>query len=303
MLEIVLVHVGVHRDPFAVEDLVVLRAGQRGQEKEFEDVERQLLLDDLDVAGDRFGRVGRKTGDHARPGHNLLLSPGLQHHSVFPDLVLPLLRALEQFGIDALEPDEDLVAAGPRRLLDEARNPMAESVDLKDELDRNALVGSQIDQPVEDRLPVAVAGEIVVGDEIVVDALGEVGAHNRLDVVGGAEARLAPLHVDDGAETALKRAAAPGVEAGVMTDDPPDHFLGQHGYRRGLHAGHVMEVVVEGLRLAGVDVAEKIRHPPLALARVEGHAERLRLFQIRRKLGKHRDAARDVEAADHDGHV
>ena len=75
-------------------------------------------------------------------------------------------------GIDVLKPDEDLVAAGPRRLLDEARNLVAERVDLQDQLDRNALVLPQIDQPVEDRLPVAVAGEIVVGDEIVVDALG-----------------------------------------------------------------------------------------------------------------------------------
>ncbi len=64
-------------------------------------------------------------------------------------------------------------------------------------------------------LPVAVAGEIVVGDEEVVDALREVLAHQRLDIVGRAAARLAALHVDDGAERALERAAAAGIEARI----------------------------------------------------------------------------------------
>ena len=165
------------------------------------------------------------------------------------------------------------------------------------------LVVPELDQPVEDRLPVAVAGEIVVGDEIVVDALGVIGAHDRLDVVGGAIARLAALDVDDGAEAALERTAAAGVEAGVMADDPPHHFLRQHRDRGRLHAGHVMEVVVDGLRLAGGDVADEVGHPSLALAREQGHAERLRLFQVRRQFGQHRYAAGDMESADHDRHV
>ena len=67
--------------------------------------------------------------------------------------------------------------------------------------------------------------------------------------------------------------------------------------------GMSCEVIVDGLRLAGVDVAEEIGHPALALARVQGHAQRLRLFQIRRQFGKHRYAARDMEAADHHGHA
>ena len=54
MIEVVLVHVGIHPDPVLPKDLMVLGPGQRRQEKEFEDVEGQLALDDLDVAGDRF---------------------------------------------------------------------------------------------------------------------------------------------------------------------------------------------------------------------------------------------------------
>ena len=88
-----------------------------------------------------------------------------------------------------------------------------ERVDLDDEVEGKLLVATQRDQAVEDRLPVLVAGEIVVGDEEVVDAVGEIGAHDALDVVGAAIAGLAALHVDDGAERALERAAAAGVEA------------------------------------------------------------------------------------------
>ena len=47
-------------------------------------------------------------------------------------------------------------------------------------------------EPVEDRLPVAVAGEIVVRDEEMADALSGVVAHAALDVIGRAVARLRP---------------------------------------------------------------------------------------------------------------
>ena len=57
------------------------------------------------------------------------------------------------------------------RLLDEVRDLVAERVDLDGEADVDALAPAQLDQPVEEHLPVAVAGEIVVGDEEAVDAL------------------------------------------------------------------------------------------------------------------------------------
>jgi hypothetical protein len=72
----------------------------------------------------------------------------------------------------------------------------------------DALVLLELDQPVEEVLPVLVAGHVVVGDEERRDALLVVLAHDRLEVVGGAEPALAALHVDDGAERALERAAA-----------------------------------------------------------------------------------------------
>ena len=72
---------------------------------------------------------------------------------------------------------------------------------------------AQVNESIEDRLPILVAGEIVVGDEKAVQSLRDVLADDLLDVVGRTAARLAPLHVDDRAERTLERAAAAGVEA------------------------------------------------------------------------------------------
>ena len=195
------------------------------------------------------------------------------------------------------------VAAGSRRLLDETRDLVAERVDLEQEPDLEALVLAQFDEPVEDRLPVAVAGEIIVGDEKPGHVLGGVGAHDRLDVIGGAVARLAPLHVDDGAERALERAAAAGVEARVVPGDPGHDRARQNGNRRRGHVRHVVEVIVDRFCRAGVDVLEEVSQAAFALACVEDHPQRLRLLQVRRQFGQHGDASRDMEAADGDGHA
>jgi hypothetical protein len=50
-------------------------------------------------------------------------------------LVLALLGAKERFRIDVLQAEEDEGSAGARRLLDEIRNPVAERVNLQDQLD------------------------------------------------------------------------------------------------------------------------------------------------------------------------
>ena len=161
-----------------------------------------------------FRRIAGKAEDIAGIGETAGLLPRQQHLAIFGDAVLLLLGADEIGRIDVFQADEHAPDAGARRLLDEMRNAVAERVDLDDEGAIAAPDLAQKDQPVEDRLPILVAGEIVVGDEEAVDALGEIGAHDRFDVVGAAVARFAALHVDDGAERALERAAAPGVETG-----------------------------------------------------------------------------------------
>ena len=143
--------------------------------------------------------------------------PRLQHRAVLGDVVLAFPRLLQRIGVDALQADEHAVDPGARRLLDEAADLVASVSTWATIVNAQALLFAHLDQPVEDRLPVLVAREVVVGDEEVVHALREVGAHEALDVVGVARARLASLDVDDRAEAAVERAAAAGVEARPRT--------------------------------------------------------------------------------------
>ena len=95
---------------------------------------------------------------------------------------------ISDFGIDVLQPDEHGVAAGARSLLDEIRNAVTQRVDLQHQADPKMLFFAQLDQPIEDRLPVAITRKIIVGDEKTGDIARRVGAHDRLDVVGRAVA-------------------------------------------------------------------------------------------------------------------
>ena len=79
--------------PLLEQDLVVLRARQRRQEEELEDVDRQLALDDLDVAQDRLLGVVGKAQNVAGIGDGAVLAPFLQHVAILGDLVLALLGA------------------------------------------------------------------------------------------------------------------------------------------------------------------------------------------------------------------
>ena len=68
VVEVVFVEVGVHPNPFLAKNLVILRSRQWREQKKFQNVERQLPLDDLDVAQNRFLGVAGKTEDVARVG-------------------------------------------------------------------------------------------------------------------------------------------------------------------------------------------------------------------------------------------
>ena len=95
-----------------------------------------------------------------------------------------LLHRGEIVGVDVLHADEDVVDAGLHALLDEARDAVAERVDLHLQVDADALLLAQLDQPVEAGFPVAVARQVVVGQEEAVDADRGVGAHDPLEIVG-----------------------------------------------------------------------------------------------------------------------
>src|SRR4030095_10864293 len=84
----------------------------------------------LDVARDRFLRVGGKTENIAGVGNRAVVAPLLQHLAVLGDLVLPLLGCNEIVGVDVLKSDENAAHASLRRFFDEIWNLVAERVDL-----------------------------------------------------------------------------------------------------------------------------------------------------------------------------
>ena len=73
---------------------------------ELQQVDRQLALDDLDVADDRFRSIAGEAEDVSGEDGGAGVLPLQQHLPVFGDLVLLLARAQQAVGIDALEADE-----------------------------------------------------------------------------------------------------------------------------------------------------------------------------------------------------
>ena len=112
-----------------------------------------------------------------------MLAPFLQHLPVVGDLVLAFLGRDEIVRIDVLQSNKYAADACLRRLLDEIRDLVAQRVDLDGKADLRAIAGAQLDQTVEQQLPIAVTGEIVVGDEKAPDALGIVLTDDLLEIV------------------------------------------------------------------------------------------------------------------------
>ena len=233
MVEVVFVEIGIHPRALRPEHLVILGTRQRGQEEKFENIERQFALDDLDIAENRFLGVAREADDVAGIGDGAVIAPLLQHVAIFGDAVLSLLRGKQVFRVDVLEPDEHASHPGARRLLDEIRNAVAQRIDLDGEADVQTFL-AQRDHPVEQRFPVTVAREVVVGDEEPLDALRAVLADDVLQVIRRAEPALAALHVDDGAERALIRTPATEIDAGERARGSADMLARQDRRRLAL---------------------------------------------------------------------
>src|SRR5262245_7389767 len=130
MTGVVSVHVRMHPDAVLPKHLVVFRAGEGRQEKQFQNIDMQLALDDLNVTKNRFLGVGGKAYNIARMGDGAVIAPLLQQLPVFGDLILPFLGSDQIVGIDVLQPDKDMARSRLRGLLDEIRNLVTERVDL-----------------------------------------------------------------------------------------------------------------------------------------------------------------------------
>ena len=131
---------------------------------------------------DSFVSAG-KAEDVAGVGQGAVGAPLLQHHAIFGDLVLALLGGDQILWVDVLEPDEHAPDAG-RRAFSMKFGILWQSVSTWMVKPTWMPLFLELDHPIEQDLPVAVAGEIVVGDEEPVDALRLVGADDLLEIVG-----------------------------------------------------------------------------------------------------------------------
>src|SRR5215831_18610551 len=277
---------------------MVLRPGQRRQAEELNDVERQLVLNDGNVTPDGFRRVRRKAEYVARQRDNPLILPRQQHRAVFGDLVLPLLGGGEVVGVDVLETDEDAGHPSPLRFGDEVWDLMTQRIDLNHQTERDPLLFAQPDKAVEDRLPPAVAGEVVVGDEELADALRPVATDKPLDIVGAAISRLAALDVDDRAERTLIRTSAPSVETGAQPESPSHVSLGEQRFWSALQVGQVIHEIVRWLQGAGSRISQNRLEPAFRFAGEHRHAQVAAGAECDSVAVQHRQAAGDVKAAD-----
>src|SRR5262249_49842876 len=157
-------------------------------------------------------------------------------------------------GVDVFQADEDSADTGCGRLANEVRNTVAQGVHLYLHNEADAFL-AQRDQPVENRLPVAVPRVVVVGDDVLVDALSVVSANDFLDVISRAKARFASLDIDDGAETALIGAATTGIEA-VSSSETPQSPLRQKRRYGALQVRQLVPEIIERLHLASPGVLQ-----------------------------------------------
>jgi hypothetical protein len=180
---------------------------------------------------------------------------------------------------------------------------VAERIDLDHQAERNAVDFAQFDEPVEDRLPFSVAGEIIVGQEEAGNSFRPVFANDVLDVVGRARARFAALDIDDGAERALVRAAAAGIEARIGAGGALDILDWQKRARLSRHIDQIVGEVVVRLEAAAGRFLQQRFKPAFRLAGKNTHAKLAGAIEIDGRAVEHGDAAGDVKAADDDGNA
>ena len=132
---------------------------------------------------------------------------------------------------------------------------MTKGIDLDGKADLREIAIAQLDHAIKQRFPFAIAGEIIVGDEKPLDALGIILAHGAFEIVGRAKAALASLHIDNGAERALIWTAAAEIEARERPRGAPDVLSRQERQRFSLQVGEFVHVVVEQRELSVPGVA------------------------------------------------
>src|SRR6516225_5645273 len=168
-------------------------------------VRLDLFGEELHVTADGIHGVEGETEDVADVAGNVAVAVSLDELAIFLDLILFFAGGGEVARVDTFHADENGHAAGLTRLGDKVLDLPGKHIDLHHELDGYLFFHAQTDEVIEDGFPVLVAGEIVVGEKVEGDAvLVVIAADGLRDVLGGAEAHLATLYVDDGAESAFE---------------------------------------------------------------------------------------------------
>jgi hypothetical protein len=108
-----------------------------------------------------------------------------------------------------------------------------------------------------------------------------------------------PCTFDDGAERALERTAAAGIEARHALDCLPQMLGGKNRRRRRFESGQVFQVVVDRLQRAVRRVGEDFIHPPFQFAGEQADAHIDRNLQVGLQAGQHGEASGYMEPADH----
>ena len=202
--------------------------------------------------------------------------------------------------IDIFQADEDPPHAGARAFVDEVRQRVTERVDLNDEAQFELFNFAQIDEPVEDRLPILVTSEVVVGDEEGAQPLRVIFPHDFVDVVRRAAARFSALHVDDSTERALIRTAAAGVETGQAADRALRPSRGHQRDRRAFDPRQVVHVVVERLDALRGGILQDLIHAKFRFAREQRHAHGAGAIEIGIDAAQHRHDPGNMKPADTD---
>ena len=126
---------------------------------------------------------------------------------------------------------------------------MAERVHLDREFNVLAFFFAQMNQAVEERLPIPISREIIVRDKETLDVLGIVLADNALRSSGRAEAAFASLHIDDRAKRTLVRTSPAEVEARHRACGAANLTSGRSAWADA-HVRQVGHVIVKGLEIA-----------------------------------------------------
>src|SRR5215813_2851283 len=224
--------------------------------------------------------------------------PCLQHRAILGDAVLALARIFERIWVDVLQADEYAVDASAGSLLDKTADLVRHGVHLGDHVDLQAFFFAHFDQTIEYCLPGLVTRQIIVGDEELVHALGDVGANQPFDVVRAAGPGLTPLNFDDRAEAAEKGAPPSRIEARAHAHRPAHDAHREIRHRFTLQAREVVHEIVQRLELAVIRRAEEFLEPSLGLPGKQRDTEIHRFLQLGRDLWQHRQAAANMKAAD-----